>query len=191
MRFAGQAAHAGTTPMDGRRDATLAAAETALAIESIAREHGGVGTTGALDLEPGILTAVAGGAALGFDLRNADAGRLAEMRVAAEDAAERAALERDCPVAIEPIWRIAPVPFEPGLVASAAEACAAAGGRAETLTSGALHDAAEMASVAPTAMVFTSTRDGISHAREEDTDEADLRAGIEAFGTLAGRALDR
>jgi N-carbamoyl-L-amino-acid hydrolase len=191
MRFAGQASHAGTTPMDARRDAGLAAAAAALGIESVGREHGGVATTGALELEPGILTAVAGRAELGFDLRHADADRLAAMKAAAEAAAEAAAAERECSLEVEPIWRIDPIPFDAGLVAGAAEACAAAGGRAEPLTSGALHDAAEMSRLAPTAMVFTASRAGISHAREEDTDEADLRAGIAAYGALVARALDR
>ena len=77
--FAGQASHAGTTPMDQRRDAGLAAAELGLEVERIAREHGGVGTTGSLDLEPGVITAVAGTARLGVDLRHPEADPLAAM----------------------------------------------------------------------------------------------------------------
>jgi N-carbamoyl-L-amino-acid hydrolase len=191
IAFAGQSSHAGTTPMDARRDAGLAAAEAALALEDIGRGHGGVATSGVIDLEPGILTAVAGRAGLGFDLRHADPGSLAAMRAEAEAAARRAAAKRGCEVEIETIWRIAPILFDAGLVANAAEACSAAGGRAEPLTSGALHDAAEIAGVAPAAMVFTSSRGGVSHAREEDTGEADLRAGIDAYGALVARALDR
>ena len=75
FRISGQASHAGTTPMELRRDAGLAAADAALRIEGIGREHGGVATTGVLRLEPGIPTAVAGKAELVADLRHRDAGR--------------------------------------------------------------------------------------------------------------------
>ena len=74
IRFIGQAAHAGTTPMDMRSDAGLAAAAAALAIEEIAREHAGTATTGVLELSPGAVTIVPGRAELSVDLRNSDAG---------------------------------------------------------------------------------------------------------------------
>ncbi len=191
LRFEGQAAHAGTTPMDARRDAGLAAAQTALAIDRIARAHGGVGTTGRLRLEPGIVTAVAGRAELSVDLRHPDAGQLEEMLSETLSAAAAAADERRCVLAGEPIWRIEPVPFDPELVGLAARAAAARGGRSEPITSGALHDAAELARRIPAAMVFCASIGGLSHAREEDTAEDDLRAGIEAFGDVVAAALGR
>jgi N-carbamoyl-L-amino-acid hydrolase len=191
LRFEGQAAHAGTTPMDRRRDAGLAAAETALAVERIAKEHGGVGTTGSLTLAPGIITAVSGRAELGVDLRHPEAEPLEEMLSATLTAAAEAADEHRCVLAGEPIWRIEPIPFDAGLVGLAREAVAARGGRAEPLTSGALHDAAEMARRVPAAMIFVPSIAGLSHAREEDTREEDLCAGIEAFGQLVAATLDR
>jgi beta-ureidopropionase / N-carbamoyl-L-amino-acid hydrolase len=57
------------------------------------------------------------------------------------------------------------------------------------MTSGALHDAAEVSRVVPAAMLFCPSKAGLSHAAGEDTDEADLRVAIEAFGTLADRVL--
>ena len=189
FRFRGQASHSGTTPMQLRRDAGLAAAETALAVESIAREAGGVGTSGELTLRPGIVTAVAGEAELGVDLRHRDAGALASMLERARAAAAGAASGRGCEVTEIPVWRIAPTPFDPGLVEIAAGACASVGGRPEPLVSGALHDAAEIARRVPAAMIFSSSRGGISHAPQEDTDEADLLAAIEAFGRLAAAEL--
>jgi hydantoinase/carbamoylase family amidase len=191
LRFRGQASHAGTTPMNARRDAGLAAAETALAVERIAADRGGVGTTGALALEPGIPTAVAGVAALLVDLRHPDAGELEAMLGQALDAAGTAAAGRGCELESELVWRIEPIPFDAGLVEAAVEAARGAGGREEPLTSGALHDAAEVARVVPAAMMFTSSIAGISHAKEEDTDEADLAVAIEAFGAFADRALAR
>ena len=185
--FAGQASHAGTTPMDARRDAGLAAADAALRIERVAVEVGGVATTGSVRLEPGIATAVAGRAELVVDLRHPEAAELAAMLDASERQAVAAADARGCELAVEPVWAIEPLPFDPALVATAREACREATGSDRLLTSGALHDAAEVSRVLPAAMIFVSSRGGISHAREEDTGEDDLVAGIEAFGLLANR----
>ena len=188
--FTGQASHAGTTPMDRRRDAGLAAAETALRVEAIAREHGGVGTTGVLDLHPGIPTAVAGEAELVVDLRHPEEAELTRMLAEAQEASAALAAARNCSASTELIWRIEPTRFDTGLVEMAAMAAADVAGSERRITSGALHDAAEVARVVPAAMVFVPSIGGVSHAREEDTSEADLKLGIEAFGALANRVLE-
>jgi N-carbamoyl-L-amino-acid hydrolase len=188
-RFAGQASHAGTTPMDRRRDAGLAAAELALRVEQIGRSNHGVATTGALTLRPGIPTAVAGEAVLLVDLRHPEAGDLAAMAAEARSAAKAVASERGCELRWEPVWSIEPIAFDSTLVAAAREACRDATGSDRELTSGALHDAAEVARVLPAAMVFCPSKGGISHAAQEDTPERDLTAAIEAFGLLANRVL--
>jgi N-carbamoyl-L-amino-acid hydrolase len=185
LTFTGQASHAGTTPMELRRDAGLAAAETMLAVEAAARRHGGVGTTGGLALEPGIPTAVPGHAQLLVDLRHAEAEPLAEMRAETSAAAHEAARRRGCEFDEAEIWRIEPIPFDARLVEAA---CAEADDR-RALPSGALHDAAEMARRVPTAMMFTSSSGGLSHAKQEDTPEEHLERAIAAFGRLAGRAI--
>jgi hydantoinase/carbamoylase family amidase len=183
--FSGQASHAGTTPMELRHDAGLAAARTALAVEEIARRHGGVGTAGELRLEPGIPTAVPGRAELAVDLRHAEPRPLAAMIAAIRGAARAGAVEHACELVEAELWRIEPIPFDERLVAAArAEAL---GGRA--LASGALHDAAELARHVPTAMLFTSSTGGVSHAREEDTPVEHLEQAISAFGRLAGRVI--
>ena len=189
FRFRGQASHAGTTPMERRRDAGLAAAELALRVERIGRDHGGVATTGASALRPGIPTAVPGEADLTADLRHPEAGELAAMLAEAREAAEAVATARGCEVGSEEIWRIEPIPFEPALVQAAREACKEAAGSDRVLASGALHDAAEVARVLPAAMVFSPSMAGISHAKEEDTSEADLTVAIQAFGSLANSVL--
>jgi hydantoinase/carbamoylase family amidase len=187
--FSGQASHAGTTPMELRRDAGLAAAAAALTIERLPAVEGGVATTGELRLRPGIPTAVAGEATLSVDLRNADAAALARMLDSSRAACETAAEERHLGLHETPVWRIAPIPFDSELVGAAREACAEVAGEAAELHSGALHDAAEVAQVLPAAMMFCPSKRGISHAKEEDTDEADLAVAIEAFGVLASRVL--
>jgi N-carbamoyl-L-amino-acid hydrolase len=189
--FVGQAAHAGTTPMDQRRDAGLAAAEAALAIEAIPGELGGVATAGELRLSPGIITAVAGEALLGCDLRHPEAEPLARMLSAARAAAQSAAERRGCELTEEPVWNIEPIDFDPELVELAAAACREVTDRERLIASGALHDAAEVARVLPAAMVFAPSAAGISHAAEEDTPEAELLVAIDAFGLLANRTLTR
>ena len=171
--------------MDLRRDAGLAAAQTALAIERIAVDAGGVGTTGRIALQPGVVTAVAGEADVLVDLRHPEAEPLASMLAASLAVGERAAEARGCTFEASPIWAIEPIPFDPELVAAAEAAVAAVGGRGRAIASGALHDAAEMARRVPTAMVFAASVGGISHSKEERSTDADLTAAIEAFGRLA------
>jgi N-carbamoyl-L-amino-acid hydrolase len=187
--FRGQASHAGTTPMDQRRDAGLAAAATALAAERIPAAEGGVATAGALTLRPGIPTAVPGEAVLTVDLRNPDAAALARMLEVARVAARAAATQRGCELSEEPIWRIDPIGFDEELVDLALDVTHDAAGRGEAMTSGALHDAAEVARVLPAAMLFCPSKAGISHAKEEDTAEPDLKIGIETLMALVGKVL--
>jgi len=187
--FHGQASHAGTTPMELRRDAGLAAADAALRIEGVARERDGVATTGVLRLEPGIPTAVAGSAELVADMRHPDAAELEAMLAEVLEIAADAAAARECELVAEAVWRIEPLAFDPELVEEARHACREAAGAERELTSGALHDAAEVSRVVSAAMLFVPSLRGLSHTREEDTAEADLVAGIEAFGLLANRVL--
>ncbi len=189
LRFIGQASHAGTTPMNTRRDAGLAAAEAALAIELIASDHDGRATTGALELRPGIVSAVAGEADLFVDLRHARTDQLKAMLDATLEAGEAAAADRRCEWQSEAIWRIEPIEFDPELVAAARAACEEVAGSDRVLVSGALHDAAEVARVVPTAMMFTPSIAGLSHTPAEDTTDEDLAVAIEAYGLLANRVL--
>jgi hydantoinase/carbamoylase family amidase len=181
LRFTGQASHAGTTPMDLRRDAGLSAAATALAVEQVARRHGGVGTAGVLRQLPDIPTAVPGEAELVVDLRHADASHLEQMLGETRQAAAQAAADHGCTLEESLVFAIEPRPFDTALVAAARDAA----GTGRVMASGALHDAAEMARHLPVAMMFTSSTGGLSHAKEEDTPRADLERGIAAFAGLA------
>jgi N-carbamoyl-L-amino-acid hydrolase len=185
LRFDGAAAHAGSTPMEMRADALLAAAATALEVEANARRHGGRGTTGTLEVRPGALTVVAASAELGVDLRHEAADVLELMRTEVLGAAAKFASGRGCRVEETTIWSAVPRAFDPALVERVRAAAAAAGGRETPMPSGALHDATMVAGELPTAMVFCPSRGGISHSPEEHTDEADIRAAVAVFGEVA------
>src|SRR5207237_6369144 len=149
LRFVGQAAHAGATPINLRRDAFLAAASTALECREIARRHskpgaGVVCTTGVVKVEPGFVTAVPGVAEISIDQRALDAKVLATMVQEARDASRRFAEENGVCGEWTPLFRIEPRPFDPHLLQLCEEAVREATGDAPKLPSGPLHDAAEM-----------------------------------------------
>jgi N-carbamoyl-L-amino-acid hydrolase len=191
ISFEGQSAHAGPTPMEGRADAFLAAAEVAVALEELARRSGGRATNGRLDLEPGIPTATAGRADLFTDLRHEDAEALEQMHVEAGRIAEAKASSRGIEVTKRKIWSIEPRAFDPRLVEAAREACVSSGGSDFTMPSGALHDAGELAPLVPTAMIFCASQRGLSHCPEEDSTEEDLECAIRAFDRLARTVAER
>ena len=177
--FTGRAGHAGATPMGLRQDPVQAAARCALAVSDAAVTAGGMATMGALRAEPSTPTAIPQRVRMSLDLRHRDLAALARMDEGARAAAERAAAEESCAVAIDPVWAIDPITFDPDLVERAAALTS------RPLTSGPLHDAAAVARAGiPAVMIFARTRGGISHSREEDADEGDLIHAIEAFGAL-------
>ncbi len=189
--FSGRAAHAGATPMDLRQDSFLAAAQAALAIREVGVRHeGGVCTVGGATSEPGVVTAVAGRTEMLLDQRHLDAGELAAMLAEADEACERAAADHGCEVELRHLWAIPPIPFDERLIAFAKQAVQDAGGKDTAIPSGPLHDAAEMARLIPTVMLFSSSSPPVSHTPEEDTPEADLRVAIEAYGRTVAATLD-
>ncbi|HXG54568.1 MAG TPA: Zn-dependent hydrolase, partial [Vicinamibacterales bacterium] len=176
VRFVGQAAHSGSTPIPMRRDAFLAAAQTALDCRDIARRHstpssGVVCTVGVVKTEPGIVTAVPGVCEMSLDQRALDAGVLARMLADARGASERAATENDVSVEWRTLWRIEPRLFDPHLLSLCEEAVREVTGDAPMLPSGPLHDAAEMVPHMPVVMMFAYSSRGLSHCKEEDTPE--------------------
>jgi N-carbamoyl-L-amino-acid hydrolase len=188
--FTGQAAHAGATPMGLRRDSFAATAQAALEIREVGFRHDGVCTVGGATSEPGVVTAIAGRTEMLLDQRHLDPGELAAMLAEAREACERAAGDQGCEVELRHVWSIPPIPFDDRLIELAREAVKAAGGKDTAIPSGPLHDAAEMARLLPTVMIFASSSPPISHTREEDTPEADLRVAIEAYGRTVQGTLE-
>jgi N-carbamoyl-L-amino-acid hydrolase len=195
ITFRGQEAHSGSTPMEVRRDALAAAAKLALEIRPIARKHPqAVATMGSVKTFPGIVTAVVGRCEVTLDMRDLDAGVLAQMLGEARAASERFAEEERCTVAWEKIWSIEPIPFSPELVVLCEEAILETLGETvgvcERLPSGPLHDAAEVARLGiPTVMMFVQSLNGLSHNAAEDTRREHLVQAVEAFGLLSEKTM--
>ena len=195
IRFTGQAAHSGSTPIPMRRDAFLAAAQTALECREIARRYTTpdtrvVCTVGTVKVEPGIVTAVPGVCEISLDQRSLDADVLARMLADAKAAADRAARDNNVTVEWRPLWRIDPRPFDPRLIELCAEAVREVTGDAPRLPSGPLHDAAEMVPHMPVVMMFAYSSNGLSHCKEEDTPEPYLLQTIEAFLRLVDKVAN-
>jgi hydantoinase/carbamoylase family amidase len=188
--FTGETAHAGATPMNLRRDTFMATAQAALAIREIGVRHDGVCTVGAATSEPGVVTAVPGRTEMLLDQRHLDPEVLAAMLSEARAACDQAAANHGCEVELKHIWSIQPIPFDDRLIAFARRAVQDAGGKDTAIPSGPLHDAAEMARLMPTVMIFSSSSPPVSHTKEEDTPEADLRVAIDAYGRTVDSTLE-
>jgi N-carbamoyl-L-amino-acid hydrolase len=192
VTFRGQAAHAGSTPMDKRRDALAGAAKLELELRQIARRVGGgaVCTMGGVVTKPGIVTSVVETAECLLDQRHLDAARLAEMLSNAEAASRRFAQEENIEVEWAKIWSIEPIPFDEQLIELADEAIVEVAGSSHRLPSGPLHDAAEVARAGiPTVMVFVQSLRGLSHTKLEDTKDEHLELAVQALDRLTTKAL--
>lgn len=189
--FRGQAAHSGSTPMNRRKDAFLAAAKMAPEIYAITDRHGGVCTIGSCTTKPGIVTSVVEECRITLDQRHLDAASLAAMLAEAKAASERFAAEGNVEVEWERIWQIEPVPFDETLIGFCDEAIVETCGVSHRMPSGPLHDAAEVARAGiPTVMMFVQSLHGISHNKIEDTREDHLELCVKAFDRLARKSMD-
>jgi len=190
ITFRGQAAHSGSTPMNKRKDAFLAAAKMSPEIYLITDRNGGVCTIGSCTTKPGIVTSVVEECRITLDQRHLDAAALAKMLHEAKEASERFAKEGNVTVSWERIWQIEPILFNDDLIALCDEAISETGAVPHRLPSGPLHDAAEVArSGVPTIMMFVQSLHGISHNKIEDTKEEHLELAVTAFDDLAGKAM--
>jgi hydantoinase/carbamoylase family amidase len=190
VTFFGQAAHSGSTPMNRRKDAFLAASRMGLEIYQIAEMHGGVCTIGSCTTKPGIVTSVVEECRITLDQRHLDATALANMLQAAKEASERFAREGNVKVSWDRLWQIEPVLFASELVSLCDSAIVDTYGRSYRMPSGPLHDAAEVARAGvPTVMMFVQSLLGISHNKIEDTKKEHLELSIVAFDNLAEKAI--
>jgi N-carbamoyl-L-amino-acid hydrolase len=192
ITWRGQAAHAGSTPMEQRRDALAGAAKLALELREIAARvgDGAVLTSGNVTCKPGIVTSVVETAEQLLDMRHLDAGKLAAMWEQVREACERFAREENLEVEYEKIWSIEPILFDETLIGFADEAIREVARTSHKLPSGPLHDAAEVSRAGvPTVMLFVQSLRGLSHTKLEDTKPEHLELSVQALDRLAAKTL--
>lgn len=188
VTITGVARHAGSTPMDLRRDALTGASELVLEVERLARESASgstVGTVGVLHVSPGAVNVIPGQVVLDIDIRDSD---LEARTVAVEgtrakirEIGERRGLE----VEVATITHDTPAECDPAIVAAVREACEEVGTPYLGMTSGAYHDSMVLGAQVPIGMIFVPSRDGISHHPDEYTAPGELELGVSVLaGTL-------
>ncbi len=189
ITFTGEAGHAGTVPMDRRRDALVVASMFVVAVEQEARLRPGlVATVGRLEVQPGASNVIPGRVELTLDVRHADdAVRLeASQRMIAD--AHTLADGRGLAVDVHPISENAAVPCSPRLVALLGDAV---GPDAIQLTSGAGHDAVTMSSLTEVGMLFVRCKGGISHNPAESVTTDDVAVAVDVLGRFIDRLAER
>lgn len=189
IEFKGQAAHAGSFPTLMRQDAFLAAAQAALAFKEIALKYDGVCTVGKVSVKPDVVTIVPETCVISLDQRSIDQAVLKKMYEAAQAAAAKAASDQGVVVSWEKIWTIDPTIFDERLTKLCRQAVAEETGHPTTIYSGPLHDAAEMAKIVPSIMMFAISERGLSHCKQENTLDEDLETAIRAFLRLADKVV--
>lgn len=183
--FHGQADHSGTTPMEMRKDALVAAAHLIAYIDEVCRAHGKVeqgrvvGTVGAAKIEPGVINAVPGRAELLVDVRSITAAAKRKVSEMIKRRARRLAREKRMKVELLPIREEDPVAMHPALISLIRTTCEANDVSYEIMPSGAGHDAMQMAKITPTGMIFIPSTRGISHNPMEWTKPADICLGAQ------------
>ena len=182
VSFVGCAGHAGTVPMNLRRDALCAAAEFVLAAEALAQNRGGlVATVGEIAAWPGASNVIPGEARLSLDVRHPDDTVRRRAGDQLKKRAEEIAAERGVQVRWELVHETPAVVCDRRLTAVLNEAVKRRQKTSPLLASGAGHDAAAMAAVAPVAMLFVRCKGGISHHPDESVTSEDVHVAIQVM----------
>lgn len=176
----GFANHAGTTPMDQRQDAMLAAAQFVLAVNEVVRKEPGrqVGTVGRIRAEPGVPNVIPGRVILSLELRDLEAEKIHALFRCIQEEAKRIENHTRTKISFSPIDATAvPTPTDPTISQAIAESARELGLSSLVMPSGAGHDAQEMARIAPIGMIFIPSVGGISHSPQEFSRPKDLVNG--------------
>jgi hydantoinase/carbamoylase family amidase len=189
LRFVGEAGHSGTTPMDARRDAGLAAAAFAIvANELVVSEFPGcVATVGEMRFEPGAHNVIPGVATVRLDFRAAELSTLDELERGMLERARGEATARGVELEVRGVGRWRPAPCEPGVIDAVERSAHRLGLRAMRMVSGAGHDAQALAEVAPAGMVFVPSVGGRSHDPSEYTP---WESCVNGANVLLGAAIE-
>ena len=180
--FAGEAGHAGTVPMDRRRDALTAASEVVLAAEAAATtEEALVATVGKLEVEPGVANVIPGRVTFTIDVRHGDDAIRSRVSEALLSRARDIARRRKLAIEVRPISENAAVRCAPRLIGLLTQAVRDCGQRPVQLTCGAGHDAVVMSSMTDVGMLFIRCKGGVSHNPAESVTAADVGVAIDVL----------
>jgi len=181
----GRADHAGTTPMDLRRDALQGASHMAIAITQLVEQVGrpAVATMGKWDVKPGAVNVVPGEVSFSVDLRHPEEETLQRLTAAIQAQCEAIAQERHLSISFELTGKSSPSKMNPGLQAQLIKAAEACGATWKGMPSGAGHDSQIMARHLPTAMLFVPSVEGRSHSSAEYTTIEDAARGASVLAT--------
>jgi allantoate deiminase len=180
LNFKGEAGHAGTVPMNGRRDALAAASEFVLATEAEGRAQPGlVATVGQMDVRPGAANVIPDDVDLSLDVRHAEDGVRLQSCGRLLERAQDIAVQRNVAVKVLPMTEHAAVRCSSELFASLEAAITQSGHEAISLTSGAGHDGVVMASLTEIAMLFVRCKGGVSHSPAEAVAVEDVAVALD------------
>jgi len=193
VEIEGKANHAGTTPMSTRRDALVSASKLVLNIQKMAAEQEicRVSTVGSIKAIPNAVNVIPGHASIGLEFRDTDMEALAAAEQELRRITDQAAVDDIVDIDVIRHRFTSAVPITADMQALVAEAAENCGMAWEPLASGAGHDAQAVANIAPVAMIFVPSIDGISHAIEEYSTPQDCANGAQVLLELLLLADDR
>ena len=182
IEVTGMESHAGTTPMERRKDALASAS---MMVAEVIRRGEAVTdartTIGMMEVSPNSRNVIPGNVFFSLDLRHPDADTLAKLGRELQELCERIASERSCELKFDEIWYSPPVKFNADCIGAVQEAADSLELANQPITSGAGHDAVYVSKVAPTAMIFIPCKDGISHNEIEDATQEHLTSGCDVL----------
>ena len=179
ITFTGQANHAGTTPMQGRRDAGYCASAVAVFVRELSKKFGTnqVSTVGEMEFTPNVINVIPGRARMTVDLRNTDNEILRQAEQEIDDFLTDFKSNEGVSIESRVLARFDPVTFDQEIVDLIEEKANSLGLDSRRMTSGAGHDAQMMSRICPAAMIFVPSIKGISHNPKEHTNSEDLVSG--------------
>jgi N-carbamoyl-L-amino-acid hydrolase len=187
----GCACHAGTTPMDHRRDALAAASRVVLAVEALAADGRlRVATVGHISVQPNMRNVVPGRALLGVDLRDSDSVTIDQAVAALDERVQRIAAGTGTNIALRVASSVLPTATDVALTSALETASQECGASTWRMPSGAGHDAQVVAAHVPVAMLFVPSKSGVSHAPAEHTADDDLVRGADVLLASVVKLLD-
>ncbi len=175
----GQDSHAGSTPMSGRRDALVVAADIIGKVQKLAHDFAphSVGTVGEMSVKPNSRNTIPGEVFFTVDIRNPDATVLNDMCEQFVSLSQQVAKQHKVEIIVDEIWHNPPVQFDQQCIDAVASAASELGYAHQPIVSGAGHDACQICRVVPTSMIFVPCMGGLSHNEQERAEPADLEAG--------------